>query len=396
MSVADLISQGYGGYQGWDEAGAAADFAATGGAGKKTSGGSSGSGTSDRFVGGIDESQIPSTLDYMEKLNATEDTAFNDLVMAMRARKSPLDVYSELETASGLPAYKQSAVSLSKEINNLEDTLDTVEPDVAARSRESLVTEAQRRGIVTQRKEPLLEKLGKFTTGLGRLKELISLTGQDIGTKANLYMQGVEQNLEPVKMKYTALVDRNARLITGFTSDKETKLSILMDKLNRQRELSDQEWQLANTLKADETSYTRQLQKAAADAGYKVSGAESNDELLGIIGTQAAKAIAKQGAGAGVTTAQKQEYAKQVASDARAGMTLNDIMTKYAGKLDTNDIVKGYTGSSIYGTPKEDWAREVLGLSNASDPQTTTEYWMNLGYSAKEAAEMALTAKASQ
>lgn len=38
----DLVNAGYGGYQGWDDAGAEADFKATGGAGKRTSGGGGG------------------------------------------------------------------------------------------------------------------------------------------------------------------------------------------------------------------------------------------------------------------------------------------------------------------------------------------------------------------
>ena len=275
--MVDLVK--YPGYTGWGGKEAEADLAATGGAGKMAAGTSGG--TSSSAPLGIDESQVPSTLDYVQKLNTTEDTAFSDLVMAMKARKSPLDVYTGLEEASGLPAMRTGAISLTKAISDIEDTLETVEPDVAARSRESLVTEAQRRGIVTQRKEPLLENMGKLTTGLGRLKELIGLTGQDVGTKANLYAQGEEQKIEVQKLQYTTLVDRNARLLSGFTSDKETKLQILRDKLQRQQQLSDMEWNLTNTLTADEKSYTRQLQKAAADAGYKVTGSESNDQLLG-------------------------------------------------------------------------------------------------------------------
>jgi hypothetical protein len=44
MTVQELINQGYGGYQGWSDAAAEADFRATGGQGKRTGGGSSSSG----------------------------------------------------------------------------------------------------------------------------------------------------------------------------------------------------------------------------------------------------------------------------------------------------------------------------------------------------------------
>ena len=360
----------YPGYQGWGLKEMEADFATTGGAGKAAAGGTSSGGGAPL---GIDESQLPSTLDYITKLNATEDTAFNDLIMAMKARKSPLDVYTGLEEASGLPEMRTGAVSLAKSIADLEDTLETIEPDVAARSRESLMTEAQRRGLVTHTKQPLLEKMGKFTTGLGRLKELIGLTGQDVGTKANLYMQGEEQKLEPLKMKYTALVDRNARNLSGFTADKETKLQILMDKLHRQQQLSDQEWQLANSLTADEKEYTRQLQQAAAEAGYKVTGSESNDQLLGIIGTQAAKKIASSGSGA----ATKKAALTELANDADKGMSLQQAMTKYAGKLSADEIVATYTGSTHYGTPQEDWAQQILGTYSKPESTSSSGFTVN-------------------
>ena len=181
MAVADLISQGFGGYQGWGETEAMADFAATGGSGKRTSGGSTSSGgSSNQFVGGIDESQLPSTLDYVNKLSETEGAALQDVVMAMKARKSPLEVYTGLEEASGLPQLRGTASTLSKEIANIEDTLESIEPDVAARTRESLVTEAQRRGMVTSQRAPHEKLLGKLSTSLGRVGELIFITPKDV------------------------------------------------------------------------------------------------------------------------------------------------------------------------------------------------------------------------
>ena len=364
-------------YTGWGDVEAGADWKAKGGGSPApaTTGG-----TAARTATGIDESQVPSTLDYINKLNATEDTAFNDLIMAMKARKSPLDVYTDLENASGLPAMRTGAVSLAKSISDIEGTLETVEPDVAARSRESLMTEAQRRGVVTQRKEPLLESLGKTTTGLGNLKELISLTGTDVSNKANLFMQGQEQEIEPIKLKYTALVDRNARNLSGFTSDKETKLQILMDKLDRQQTLSDQEWSLANSLTADEKDYTRQLREAAAQAGYKVTGSESNEQLLGIIGSKAAEQIAFERAQAnktGSTAATKTKNEQALLTDANKGASLTQLHTKYDATVGFDDVVKLYTGIGYYkspenptGQPIEPYAQEILGTRPADSKST--------------------------
>lgn len=346
------------GYAGWGQAEAMADYAATGGAGKggSSSGGGASSGNAGGFVGGIDESQLPSTLDYVEKLNASEDVAFKDLVMAMKARKSPLDVYNQLETESGLPQLRGSATSLAKEIGSLEDTLATVEPDISARSRESLMTEAQKRGVVTATKEPMLERLGKFTTNLGRMKDLIGLTESNIGTKTQLYGQGQEQQIEPLKLQYTALVDRNARNLSGFTSDKQTKLEILMDKLNRQRQLSDMEWQQANVLSSEERQYKKQLQTTAASAGYKVAGNESNDQLLTMIGTKAAEQIAftRNQALKGTSEERSLTAARTaIKNDVANGATFEDINRRYSDKLQPYEIRQIYNASSRYGPARE-------------------------------------------
>lgn len=347
-------------YQGWDPVAAAADYKATGGAGKavSTGGGSTGGG----YVGGIDESQVPSTLDYINKLNVGEDAAFKELLMAMRARKSPLDVYSELETASGLPQLRGAATSLAKEISGLEDTLETVEPDVAARSRESLMTEAQRRGVVAQRREPYEERLTKTATGLGRLKELIGITEGGIGTKAELFMRGQEQEIEPMKLQYTALVDRNARNISGFTDDKQTKLTILMDKLQRERQLSDMEWQEANRLKSEESQYLKTLQTSAASAGYKVTGSESSDQLLSQIGTKAAEQIAfeRRQATKGTATEKKENEALMaIRREATSGVSYEDVVRRYSGEVDTYKIRQTY----------EDARKMSVGATAAQEQQ---------------------------
>lgn len=59
--AADLVAAGYGGYQGWDDASAKADFGATAGSGKKTSGGGSGN-------GGFQSVQAPNLQDIEDKV----------------------------------------------------------------------------------------------------------------------------------------------------------------------------------------------------------------------------------------------------------------------------------------------------------------------------------------
>lgn len=367
LSREQSISQyGTEAYTAWDKTEADADWVSRGAVKAQPSTNIIANPPDQRFAGRIDESQIPSVQSFVQGQFAGEDTALNELVAQMRAQEKPLDIYGRLETEAGLPQLRLASTTLSKEIANLEDVLEGIEPDVAARTRESLVTEAQRRGLVQAGREPFLEKLGKFGTALGRVSGRIGEAERGIATKTELGLRGQEMELEPLKLRFTVMVDRNARLLTGFTEDRQTQLDILWDKLRRTRQLSDQEWELANTLGSEERNYKMTLQTAAANAGYQVTGQESIDELLGIVGTKAAEQIAFERAQAGKGTAGEREAKverERLTNDVKAGSNFEDVILRYAGILSTSEIRSIYNQYSRYGpaTNKEAEVAKWIG-----------------------------------
>lgn len=233
---------------------------------------------------GLDMSQVPSVQDYISGQFASEDPWLEALFTRMGDRQDPLDIYSELEAEAGLPELRASANTLTGEINNLEDTLRLVEGDVTARTRESMLTEAQRRGLVTEKRRPIIDQLKELGTGLGRVMAGIGRAESNIGTKTQLAMQGQQMELEPLQLMYSTMVDRNARLLTGFTEDRQTQLDMLWDKLERTRYLSDREWDLANKIAAEERSYQHEIRKIAAEYGVQDYEGQSNTDLLSSIG----------------------------------------------------------------------------------------------------------------
>lgn len=312
---------------------------------------------------GIDMSQVPSVQQYVQGQFAAEDPVLRDLIMQMRSQEKPLDIYGRLETEAGLPELRGVSTSLSKEIAAIEDYLDQIEPDVSARTRESLVTEAQRRGMVAAGREPFLQKLGKVGTALGRISGRISEAERGIGIKTELGLRGQEMELEPFKLRYQVMVDRNSRLLSGFTADRQTLLDSLYDKLQRQRYLSDREWEQANALAAEERQYMKSLQTVAAQAGAKLTGQESADDILALIGTTAAEAIgwergykeralAKTGGG---TQSDREAAAATVAlrRDVQGGATFEDVVRRYQDALPIYQIRQEYDAASRYGPAKE-------------------------------------------
>lgn len=280
MSIADLIAAGYGGYQGWtDEAAAAADFAATGGSGKWTGGAGGGGGE----YGAIQN--VPSVTGYIGQQIAAEDPYLTALLERMGAREQPLEIYRGLEAEQGLPELRQVSTTLSKEIANLEDYLLQIEPMIAGRTRESLVTEPQRVSMVAaERKEPL-EKLTRLGTALGRVSGRISEAESGVATKVQLALEGQKLDLEPYQLQYSVMVDRNARLASSFSEDRETLLDTLWRKLEREQYLSDREWETANTLAQYERQYLDTLRTSATGVGIELKGTETTGEILALIGS---------------------------------------------------------------------------------------------------------------
>lgn len=386
-------------YAGWGEVEALADAKAKG----ITAGGGSSAGG--RYVGEIDLSSVPSVQEYIKGQFAAEDPYLQMLLNKMNTQEKPLDIYSRLETEAGLPELRATSKTLSGEIANIEDYLDMVEPNISARTHESLVTEAQRQGMVGAEKKPWTEKLAKLATSLGRVQGGITEATQGIGTKTQLAMTGQEMELEPLKLAYTTMVDRNARLTTGFTSDRQTTLDALYDKLNRQRTLSDQEWELANTLASEERSYMRTLQTTAAEAGYTVTGNESADDLLSAIGMTAAEAIQwerayKTKTAGGTGTAEERSASKALIAlrnDVANGATFENLVRTYSSILPVYQIQAEYNSGSRYGPAKESaetvggWtlSPETVYKKEEGSDKGTVKYWIDKGYTADEAKEFA-------
>lgn len=197
----------------------------------------------------------PKALDFANTLDASENNAFADYLGYMKSQDSPLDFYTKISEASGIPGMRKTQKSLQGQIYDMEDALRRVEPDVSATSRNSIVTEAQRRGMVQERQKPLLENLGWYGQSLGRVSSAIADEQKNALTLTDLQGQGVNRISDVYKTKLQLTADQNARKMTGFTADKETFLNVSLAKIKRGEEISDMEKQQAFELLKMEKQY---------------------------------------------------------------------------------------------------------------------------------------------
>lgn len=243
-----------------------------------------------------------SALEFATGLEAPIDKAVQDYVMTARAQEKPLDIYSKLETEAGLPTLRKTASTLQGQVADIEDAIRAVKKNVAARSTQSIVTEAQRSGMESAEKAPLQENLSYLSTGLGRVTSAIQAGESTIATKTGLAMQGQDRELDTYKFQISNLADRAARMMTGFTTDQKNELDILMAKIARQQSLTDQETARAFELSKLEKQFN--MEKQAAEDKFTrepptqtVSLGNNKTALINSITGQVIKTYGSSGSG---------------------------------------------------------------------------------------------------
>lgn len=262
--------------QGWNDTAAInADIAAghwqdkVGGSGGNSGGGSY----------SLSDAGVGSSLDFAVSQDKPIQDALSAYTMAIRGQQNPLDIYSQLETAAGLPGMKTTAATLREQVGSLEDAIKRAEGEVNATTGQSLVTEAQRSGMVNAKRKPMLENLSTLTTGLGRLEQGITAASQGISEKTSLALKGQEKELKPYEMGISVMQDRAARLTTGFTADNQNKLSLYLQKIQRQETISDREADQAFELLKLENNYNNEISKMIKQSEIDIAETEKKKKI---------------------------------------------------------------------------------------------------------------------
>lgn len=245
-------------------------------------GGMSGGSSRNYPIPDIKLEDLGSSLSLAKELNATEDTAFSNYLKAAQSQESPLTIYDTLAQRAGIPQLRTTASNIQTQIYDLEDALGKVKNQVASDTQNSLVTQSQRERLGTERRTPLLEQYNPLVTALGRIQGSISDATSDIGTRTGLAMQGQQMQLEPYKMQINMLADRSARIMSGFTADREMSYQIYMDKIQAGQRLSELEWQEAAELAREQRQYQNDMNKLITQ--YELENQYGNYNQLADLG----------------------------------------------------------------------------------------------------------------
>jgi len=203
---------------------------------------------------------LPGVKDFAGGLDTRENSIFGNYFQLAQNQPKPLELFDMMSNSAGVPQLKQSQASLQGTIYDIEDSLRRLEPDINARTQNSVVTESQRRGMLTSAQKPIMENYGWLNQSLGRISDALSKTEADVTQRVGYAMEGFKQELEPYKEHLSLAIQQGARAMTGFTADRQSFLDITLAKIGRQEKVTDQEYASAKELALKERDYFQAIE----------------------------------------------------------------------------------------------------------------------------------------
>lgn len=146
--------------------------------------------------------------------------------------------------------------NINKQIGDVQSMLSNLDTNIGSQTKGTWTSQAQRDRLKAYQAKPLTEELANLGTAAAPLNEQLSNVRGDYG------MQIQQQS------------DYFARQITGFDHSSQNELSGLVAKIQRNEAISDQQWQRANQLADQESSFQHQM--ALAKVQLQASTAQNS------------------------------------------------------------------------------------------------------------------------
>lgn len=202
----------------------------------------------------------------LARQKAEQEGYFGQYESTIAGQEKLPSIYQRLRTEQGLPELEQQAGIFKEQIFRTRGLLDRLAEDINARTAGTFTSEAQRRRIEAAEGESLRNQLGRLGTGLEPISERLTAGLGQVSTLLGLESSERERALKPLEMRVSALSDRFAREITGYTQSSQNELTALLDKLENERRLEQREWERVQQLAAEEREFARQKASAASAA----------------------------------------------------------------------------------------------------------------------------------
>jgi len=267
----------------------------------------------------------------LEKQKAEQEGKFKEYKGAIAGQESMGSAYARLSGEAGIPGLKEESGIFKGEMYKIKDLIDQLEEDIYSRTKGSFTTEAQSRSMLAKEGSNLENQLGRLGTAYTPIREQLMSAEEEVTKRLGFLSDEQQKQLRPLELEISMTSDRFAREITGFTESKQVQLTGILDKIQRQRELDDREWELAQTLAAEERAWAQEKEKMAIEQRNSMASSGYYNQTL-------ADAVNKQ------TEAIKAQSAKNVAG----GKTAEDLFgISDTGSTNWWDYMSGTPGQNL-------------------------------------------------
>lgn len=183
---------------------------------------------------------------------------FGQYQQRVSAQPTLTSVFQRAQQDRGLPQL-QGAINLFQgQVSDVKGLLDRLGENTQARTSGTNANQAYLDRLRASEGGALNTQLGRLGAGLEPVVGAYDLASRDVGQLLDVTQKDQAKELSPIELQINSLSDRFAREITGYTKSKEDELTTLMDKIQRDRELNDRDWQRAQELAKEEREYARQ------------------------------------------------------------------------------------------------------------------------------------------
>jgi hypothetical protein len=212
--------------------------------------------------------------------NAQKNTN-NNLVTgfesALKLQESLPAMRSRYETQYQIPQLRESVQSGQEAMAGLASQIKAMPGQVAGTTRESMVTEGQRAGMVQSKQAPLIEGYQGIAGTTSQLAGVLSQNEQNMNSAMQMEIAQQKKDLEPWEWKYDLDKVMQAREFAGWSTQSQMELQRLQSnqqagvqvsegEKNRQAQLEMQKQKYEQTLQSMEKGY--ELENKYSQTGY--------------------------------------------------------------------------------------------------------------------------------
>jgi hypothetical protein len=232
----------------------------------------------------------PSTADLGGSLGDKATNLSNESTNAFNAYKNYADslpnvgtTYQDLEKQNGIPQLQQTSNNLQGSVNDLENSIYRVTPNVTANTGNSLATNSQREGMIAAQELPMQMALTPQANSLAAINNDISTAQQNVQGQVNAQNTQNTNQLGVGAMGVSTAQQNQAMQMSGYTTDEDNQLQGLLKKLDIEGTLDNSEWQTLSTLATNKQSYQQALGKIQQTNQFQTVGNNLVNTLTGQI-----------------------------------------------------------------------------------------------------------------